>query len=96
MHTMGKKLATLVTASVMTIASLASATPAMAAKAPNVRQIQQTIESSYGDIDWTKTRDTLSDGRLRLIGTDEQARFRIDCIISYPPLRIRCTITFFD
>ena len=71
--------------------------PAMAvAEAPSIASVQETIEEQTNlDIVWTTVVGRDARGAfLRGTGTiGDGLAMTISCIVTYPPLKIRCTIS---
>jgi hypothetical protein len=97
MRSFRQRAAALVTAGTVALSAFVSgAGQAVAAEPPpSPQQIQQMIENKLGmDILWNAPRGNPARAMV-LTGTNPQIQsFTITCIISYPPLRIRCTIDF--
>lgn len=84
--------------SALLLANLFVPVPAMAVAAPpSLDDVKETIEDQTGlDIEWTTTAGRSARGALlRGTGTigEEELSFTITCIVTYPPLRIRCTFS---
>jgi hypothetical protein len=67
---------------------------ARAQQQPSIRSIQRLIERTVGiPIVWDGVEGALEDGALTMSGHDVRASgIVIECEITFPPLRIRCTI----
>lgn len=63
---------------------------------PSAQEVEKMIEQRVGvPITWTDEKSSPRHMKLKGTGTLNQSLdFRIDCYVSYPPLKVGCTITF--
>lgn len=100
MQDLCRKLAAVAAAGVISASAVIPATVAAPA-APSQQQMLNSLERRLEgqlrrDVTFQSVRGSLP-GTMTVIGTAPGTgaqRFRIDCTISYPPLRISCTISF--
>lgn len=90
--------AALLAAGAILLSTMGGFTPALAnGEVPSLEDAQEEVEEETGwDIDWD---DPIGrSARAGLIrGTAEigdEVEIQIECIVTYPPLRIRCRISF--
>ena len=94
------KITSILFAGIITVGLLGALPTSFAASntpAPTLEQVERQIGSQFKqDIQWNTAVSHGHSMKLsgQSVGADGTAKFKIDCTVSYPPLSIRCTITF--